>query len=647
MRVKVAGCKYTMKTLQSFATSLLNVSYLRHSTSISFVFYPCFVPTGQKFNKAVLSLALFLFSIHVFAQQPLLEKQISFQVQNKTIEEVLNTISQQHGFNFSYSTSAFNAQRTISLKVENKSVQEVLFEIFEGAVTAKEKGNYIILTKSKQISSTSQKQEPLIINGYVVDAGDDSKIADVSVYDKASMLSVLTDRYGFFSLRVDKPLSETLIHINKAEYLDTVLTFSSSGQHFVNIAIRKKISAMTPVEPVSNITETTFQQEIDAANIETEIAAEEPAKFKLNIRLPKFNKQQRVNEANIQDTLYRTFQVSLVPFLGTNRKLSGHVINKYSLNILGGYSMGNTALEFGGLANLNRAVVSSVQIGGLLNLNEGETHAMQMAGLVNLQGDEATGAHVAGLLNFTSGAANGFRLAGLSNFSTRSSKGVSVAGLTNIQNKDYEGTQVAGLFNFTSKEMKGAQVAPFNYAKKMKGVQVGVINVADSASHVPVGFLTVVFKGYHKADVYTDEVITYNLALRTGVYPFHNILLAGLTPGERDKFLWTFGYGIGSSTNPQKRLRLYADLTAQQISQRDFTPAINLINKAHLGFDIKINNVMSFILGATYNYQITRSDFDSYPELFSYYTPTYLHEFTSGTITRRSWIGFKVGLRFF
>ncbi len=309
--------------------------------------------------------------------------------------------------------------------------------------------------------------------------------------------------------------------------------------------------------------------------------------------------------------------------------------------------MGNTVLEFGGLANLNRSVVSGLQIGGLLNLNEGETRAWQISGLLNLHGENASGVHIAGLLNLTSGSANGLRIAGLSNFSTRDSKGAAIAGLTNIQNKSYEGIQIAGLFNFVSKEMNGAQIAPLNYAKKARGAQVGIINIADSASHVPFGFLTVVFKGYHKADLYTDEIITYNLALRTGVAKLHNILLAGLTPGERDKFLWTFGYGFGTSTNPQRRIRMYADLTAQQISQRDFTPAINLLNKGHLGLDFKITRVMSLIVGATYNFQIIRSDYNNYPELFTYYTPAYLHQNQSGNYTMQSWLGFKAGLRFF
>ena len=45
------------------------------------------------------------------------------------------------------------------------------------------------------------------------------------------------------------------------------------------------------------------------------------------------------------DTIYRNWQVSLLPYIGTNRQLSGNVVNKYSYNIFAGYSMGVRVME--------------------------------------------------------------------------------------------------------------------------------------------------------------------------------------------------------------------------------------------------------------------------------------------------------------
>ena len=47
------------------------------------------------------------------------------------------------------------------------------------------------------------------------------------------------------------------------------------------------------------------------------------------------------NVENIRDTLYREIQISLLPFVGTNGAMSGNVINDFSINMFGGYSLGS------------------------------------------------------------------------------------------------------------------------------------------------------------------------------------------------------------------------------------------------------------------------------------------------------------------
>src|SRR5690606_28716301 len=64
-----------------------------------------------------------------------------------------------------------------------------------------------------------------------------------------------------------------------------------------------------------------------------------------------------INLRNIDDSLHRRFQISFVPYVGTNHKLSGHVVNDYSLNVVGGYSLGVQKLEFGGVFNVVRGDV--------------------------------------------------------------------------------------------------------------------------------------------------------------------------------------------------------------------------------------------------------------------------------------------------
>ena len=50
----------------------------------------------------------------------------------------------------------------------------------------------------------------------------------------------------------------------------------------------------------------------------------------------------------------RPFQVSLVPGLGSHGKMSGQVVNNFSLNVFGGYTAGTNGSELGGLFNIDK-----------------------------------------------------------------------------------------------------------------------------------------------------------------------------------------------------------------------------------------------------------------------------------------------------
>jgi hypothetical protein len=187
-------------------------------------------------------------------------------------------------------------------------------------------------------------------------------------------------------------------------------------------------------------------------------------------------------------------------------------------------------------------------------------------------------------------------------------------------------------------------------ARQVRGSQVGLFNVADSVRGVPVGLMSFVAKGYHSFDVYADEIFLFNGAFRSGVRQFYNILLVGLRPeSTRHPFLWTFGYGVGTSPRISDRLSLTIDLTAQQVSEKQFTPAINLLNRLALGTDLRLGKHLAIFAAGQITLQITRESYETYPELFSFYSPRLLTDtlHTSSGLQLRAWIGAKAGVRIF
>jgi hypothetical protein len=586
---------------------------------------------------------------------PLLERTITIRLDQDRLDVALKKISTQAGFTFSYNPDVVDVNRIVNQNFSGKTIREVLDQIFNGSIQYKARGKYVILTKGDRSAAKDQR----VVTGYVLDQATGKRLQNVSVYDPVSLSSAVTDSYGYFQLEVDQPSGEEVkLAISKLNYSDTIVAVASDRYRLLNIPIRLN------EEKINSLADS-LRQKIKRF-------------WKTKVLTP-----QAANMENIRDTLYRKFQFSVVPFIGTNHKLSGNVINDYSLNLYGGYSMGTEKLEFGGIFNIVRGDVNGAQFAGLFNMVGGKVKLMQMAGLFNIARDSVNGAQLAGLINMnwnssqkfsmagllnlthkdsrgvhlaglgngTIGKQEGPHIAGLFNFSTKDSRPAQVAGLLNFTAGNMTGAQVSGLLNFSAKQVTGAQVSGLlNYATRVKGTQIGVINVTDSIHGVPVGVLSFVRKGYHKIEISADEIFYTNIAFRTGVRQFYNILTVGAKPDsfDKDQTYWTFGYGIGTAPRLSRKLSLNVDLTSNQVVFDEKIEAINMINKLYVGMEVQALKYVGVTFGVTFNTYVTDTTFDKYPPLFTDYTPNFMSDKTySNDLNMKTWLGAKVGLRFF
>lgn len=590
------------------------------------------------------------------AQTTLLERKISITLRGESVDASLQKIASAGGFVFSYNPVIFRDKQTVTERFVNKPVREVLDKIFKGTIQYKVRGNYIILTAA----SKSTANEPAIVTGYVVDESTGERLRDVSIYDPVTLTSTISDSAGYFEMKIEKPADEIILSVNLQNYYDTIVTVQ--GNDRLNIPIRINREKMTVLaDSVSRKLRRFWLRQSDLFS-------------KMN--------RQRINIRNIDDTLYRTSQVSLVPFVGTNHKMSGHVINDLSFNVFGGYSLGVERVEIGGLFNLVRGNVNGVQVAGLFNQVGGGVSGVQFAGIFNVDRGLSRGAQFAGVFNVNTGVSAGLAMAGVANISSsdkhgpqfagvlniasrdvdaaqlagvfnvagRSMKGFQAAGVFNVAGKAMRGTQLSGVFNIAGGEMKGAQIAGvINVAKKVKGLQLGLVNIADSVKGIPIGLMSIVGKGYHKIEISADEIFYTNVAFRTGVRHFYNILTAGAKPStyREEETVWTFGYGLGTAPRISKKLFLNFDLTANQIVEGNRIEAVNLLNKFYVGFDYQFLKKVSLTFGATVNGYITRRSVDNYPALFTDYEPDIFYDRDFGSnYNMKMWMGAKVGLRF-
>lgn len=617
-------------------------------------------------NKIIVTAGLLLltstFGFAQSVQKTPLEKEITISINNEKADGILQRIERLAEINFSYNPSIFDLDQDYSGSFENKTVREVLNELFPGELQLKEKGNYVILTQSPEAKKEGRRQS-LVISGYVVDSQTGDKIREASVYNKRTLSAAITNEFGFFKLEINKPEESNELTISKKGYFDQTLAVQRNSVDLVTISINPETPLVNRVGP----------EDLDKSE------AAEPVIVK-EIR-PARTPERTVMMTNISDTLYRKFQISLFPFVGTNGALSGNVINDYSINVFGGYSMGNSKLEVGGYFNINRAYMHGVQLAGVFNyvggdvsglqgagyanIVRGEAHAWQLAGYTNINFGKATKPQISGFLNLNlkeskslhaSGFANihgkqyeGTAITGLANLNLSESSGVMAAGMANLQIGNYKGFMVSGLTNVTLGRMEGVQLTGLlNVSGKLKGSQIGFLNIADSVSGVQVGFLSFSRAGYHKIEISADEIFYTNLALRTGSSnAFYNIFTAGIKPQGGTPF-WSYGYGIGTSPRLTKWLYLNADLTAHQVQKGRPVDEFHLLSKLYLGLEFQIMKRFSITGGATLNSYLTKNTFIDYPYLFTDYTPNFIvdENYQSSDLNNKMWIGWKFGLRF-
>lgn len=603
---------------------------------------------------------------------PVLEREISLTRVNQPLEHVLNEISQQGNFVFSYSPDAINHKRAVSVNIKNKSVRYTLNSLFRDEnIEYKVKGKYVILKQKAE----NKKEDTRIFEGYVYDSQTGEKLTQASVYDKTLLASAITDKYGYFSMEVPADASIKSLQISKLGYSDTLLVSLDSALKHRNMEV-----SLQQEDTVPGKTWIDFQ------------------KYKPGWLVPE---KMKINARNITQPVFRTVQLSLIPSLSTNKLLGGAAVNEISINATVGYVHEIRKFEAGGLLNFVRSDVRYFQAAGLGNIVGGSVTGFQGAGLFNkvqyIKGFQAAGIfnHVgavdgtqaAGIYNMADGPAT-VQLAGIFNFATENvvqvagifnrstESNVQAAGLINqsglasfqaaglVNRVDtLTGSQVAGLVN-TTKLGSVAQVAGlanisgddavvqiaglFNKARHIKSFQLAAFNFADTASGLPIGIFSFIRKGYHKLEFSADETFPVNVSFRTGTQKFHTFLTAGATPFNTNNFLWNLGYGLGTSFGNPAKMLFDIDFSSSEVMYRNNFNGTYHWYKLYFGIDRKVTQKLGIIAGVSVNALLSDSfqpDYENIRTRIPFYAITETNYANGHNL--KTWIGGKVGIRLF
>src|SRR6478752_2273163 len=411
----------------------------------------------------LLLLSIFLFIAGGNAQN-ILNKKISINVSQKKLPEVLQAISREGNFYFSYDSRIINKDTTISLHMPGATVQDMLDRIFPGTMEYIENGNYLILRKRIIAAPSTPSVNTYFIKGFVKDANTGMGVYEASVYEKTNLSATLTESDGSFVLKVKTRSSMPIISVSKASYFDTGMYIPVPPDKVIVVNLQNKYAALmnsgtiTIISPRDTrpiiIPDTTLALTRAAALVVDTAKVVEHTGWG-NFLISAKMKIQSVNLKGFYTT--RAYQMSLLPGLSTHGKLSPQVSNLISVNLLGGYTGGTDAFEVGGLFNINKRNTKYFQAAGLHNHVLGNVEAFQAAGISNYDKGNMHGFQAAGIYNHVKDTASGFQAAGIANYTGKRFSGFQAAGIGNVARQSMNGVQIAGIFN---------------YAKKVNGVQI-------------------------------------------------------------------------------------------------------------------------------------------------------------------------------
>lgn len=504
------------------------------------------------------------------------------------------------GFYFSYNSELLDEHKKVSVELNNQTVENILNQVLGPGYRYQVSDNHIIIKLASG--------QGIVFAGQLIEAETGRPIEYASVYEKSLMAGTMTDDQGNFKLHIRQSLPSYELVISKVSYTDTVLRLQQ---------------AMTAEKPIALKRSFAELEEVSVIGVQHHWLAR---------RL--INTKERISSINLNGYFAKQpYQFSVLPGLGSKNSLKSQTINKFSFNLVGGYTAGVRGFELGTAFNIVQQDMQYVQIGGLFNIVGGNANGVQFAGVynyvagdvegvqfagiynnaANIDGVQATGvvswtrqalkgvqasgvlnkaysgkgAQLAGFGNGVDSTFEGFQAAGALNYN-ESLEGVQCAGLLNYTQEQTDGVQVAGGINITRKVLNGTQIAGlFNYARTVNGTQLGLINIADTSSGLSLGLINIIFKGKHSIDVTTTEWQPYSIAYKSGNNRLYNIFQVGGNLRDHQKML-SVGYGIGNAIRLGNKTALVHEATVNTIYAGNWNDQ-NLMGRYQLMFQYQLH----------------------------------------------------------
>ena len=632
------------------------------------------------------------FKLSAQPKVPPLERLATLNVTDESISSILTTVASQTQVKFSYNPASIPAQQKANIQCTGKPVRYILSALFTNQVIYKQKSDFIILTPKPIVKTKVQKH--VLISGYIYTAAGD-KLTTATVLSEDKRIASVTNQYGYFQMNiapeqlpidlkiVKENFPDTIIHLTKENALLEVSLPAANSAPRDTSFIKKQLSETGKFfgelfvntetqSTMRNLKDTLFTRVqfslIPYVSTNKLLAGNTINDFSINL-LAGYSQGIRKAEVgglfNIDRGDVSYFQAAglcnLVKGTTTGGQFAGianfnsgkgkgiraaGLINAGNhmegIQLAGWFNISaNSKHILQGLHNITNDTVTGIEVAGLANMNSGYFYGIRLGGLYNL-GNSMRGIQAGGLFNTNIGTFEGIQTAGLFNVNRETSSGVQLAGLFNSNFSSAKHISVSGLANFNFDHTEGVQVSSIlNYSHSVKGVQLALFNFSDTCDGIPIGLASFVRRGYHKIEVYGDEVLYTQLAFRTGVQRFHTIFMAGVDMTRRIDGLWSLGYGVGSYSPISEKWMQGIDATVQWMAQNaNMLESTAALGAATYSVERIVTPHFSVAFGPSVKF------FYAQQSLSNILVPYSIWSSSDGAYDMRVWVGGKLSFKF-
>lgn len=202
--------------------------------------FPVFkIDLKVKLTTLLLLVAMFNVKASTYAQT-----KVSLELNNTTVEKVIETIEQQTDFRFIYKLTDVDLERVITIRAREQSIDYILNKLFNGtAISFKVRDTQIILKKAPPATSVLKVQQ-LPVKGTVIDENG-LPLPGASVLEQGTSNAVSTDMEGNFTINVSSP--DAVIVISFMGYTEQKITAKQNNTNIKLVPAANELQELVVV----------------------------------------------------------------------------------------------------------------------------------------------------------------------------------------------------------------------------------------------------------------------------------------------------------------------------------------------------------------------------------------------------------------